>query len=156
MPNRRYQEAPKPQRSPNTEPRQEGRICLGEFKPRKSFSSDSDPVLPAKAMYESLPAAMFTSASSTSLAFNPKNLCTSRYRLSVQGETFNLTSHLQRDWWWMGIRWKLRLTESSKHGLHQSVYVFLTSHNLTIVEAWNWVRLCQWWSSRIDALFCWE
>lgn len=48
-------------------------LILEEFEPRNSLSSDnSDPAPPPEAMSESLPAVMFTSASSTFLTFKPK------------------------------------------------------------------------------------
>lgn len=47
-------------------------LILEEFGPRNSFSSDSDPAPSSEAMSESLPAVMFTSASSTFLTFKPK------------------------------------------------------------------------------------
>ncbi|KIJ68687.1 glycosyltransferase family 1 protein [Hydnomerulius pinastri MD-312] len=47
-------------------------LILEEFEPRESFSSDNDPAPPSEAMSESLPAVMFTSASSTFLTFKPK------------------------------------------------------------------------------------
>jgi len=45
-------------------------LILEEFEPGNS--SDSDPTLPPESMSESLPAVMFTSSSSTSLTFKPK------------------------------------------------------------------------------------
>ncbi|KAF9229599.1 glycosyltransferase family 1 protein [Gyrodon lividus] len=47
-------------------------LVLEEFEPRNSLSSDNDPAPPSEAMSESLPAVMFTSASSTFLTFKPK------------------------------------------------------------------------------------
>ena len=47
-------------------------LILEEFEPRNSLSSDSDPAPSSEAMSESLPAVMFTSASSTFLTFKPK------------------------------------------------------------------------------------
>ncbi|KAG9314605.1 glycosyltransferase family 1 protein [Chiua virens] len=47
-------------------------LVLEEFEPRHSFSDDSDPGPSSEAMSESLPAVMFTSASSTFLTFKPK------------------------------------------------------------------------------------
>jgi len=47
-------------------------LILGEFEARNSTSSDSDPAPPADNMADSLPAVMFTSASSTFLTFKPK------------------------------------------------------------------------------------
>jgi hypothetical protein len=45
-------------------------LILEEFEPRSSM--DSNPALPSESMSESLPAVMFTSASSTFLTFKPK------------------------------------------------------------------------------------
>lgn len=47
-------------------------LILEEFGPRNSLSSDSDPAPLSEAMSESLPAVMFTSASSTFLTFKPR------------------------------------------------------------------------------------
>ncbi|KAI6045078.1 glycosyltransferase family 1 protein [Pisolithus marmoratus] len=47
-------------------------LILEEFEPRNSASSDVDPTPPSEALSESLPAVMFTSASSTFLTFKPK------------------------------------------------------------------------------------
>lgn len=47
-------------------------LILEEFEARRSTSSDSDPTPPTDSMAESLPAVMFTSASSTFLTFKPK------------------------------------------------------------------------------------
>ncbi|KAI6136871.1 glycosyltransferase family 1 protein [Pisolithus sp. B1] len=47
-------------------------LILEEFEPRNSASTDADPVPPPEALSESLPAVMFTSASSTFLTFKPK------------------------------------------------------------------------------------
>lgn len=47
-------------------------LILEEFEPRNSASSDTDPAPPSEALSESLPAVMFTSASSTFLTFKPK------------------------------------------------------------------------------------
>lgn len=47
-------------------------LILEEFEARNSASSDADPVPPSEALSESLPAVMFTSASSTFLTFKPK------------------------------------------------------------------------------------
>ncbi|KAH7883851.1 glycosyltransferase family 1 protein [Phlebopus sp. FC_14] len=47
-------------------------LILEEFEPRDAVNSDSDPVPTSEAMSESLPAVMFTSASSTFLTFKPK------------------------------------------------------------------------------------
>lgn len=47
-------------------------LILEEFEPRNSLGSDGDPGPSSEAMSESLPAVMFTSASSTFLTFKPK------------------------------------------------------------------------------------
>ncbi|KIJ21504.1 glycosyltransferase family 1 protein [Paxillus involutus ATCC 200175] len=47
-------------------------LVLEEFEPRNSLSSDNDPAPLSEALSESLPAVMFTSASSTFLTFKPK------------------------------------------------------------------------------------
>lgn len=66
---------PNPSEAPSLSRGKKDALILEEFQPRNSLSSDSDPGPSSDAtdaMSESLPAVMFTSASSTFLTFKPK------------------------------------------------------------------------------------
>ncbi|KAF8139999.1 glycosyltransferase family 1 protein [Boletus edulis] len=65
-------ERPNPGEAPALSQGKRDALILEEFEPRNSLSSDGGPVASSEATSESLPAVMFTSASSTFLTFKPK------------------------------------------------------------------------------------
>ncbi|KAG8220047.1 glycosyltransferase family 1 protein [Butyriboletus roseoflavus] len=63
---------PNPSEVPSLSRGKRDALILEEFGPRNSLSSDNDPAPSSEAMSKSVPAVMFTSASSTFLTFTPK------------------------------------------------------------------------------------